>query len=79
MLGGFTSLSTIRFAFLGLLGVIFGLLMFLGLLLIQAPIQTYFRFYALFVLRDTNDAYDLILGRTYPFVAWAVVREAVLS
>lgn len=63
VLGRFANLSTAGIVVLGLLGVVFGLLMLVALLAIQVPIQTYFRFYALFVLGDTNDAFDLILDR----------------
>lgn len=62
-LGGVAGLSTAGIVVLGLLGVVFGLVMLVALLLIQVPVQTYFRFYALFVLGDTNDTFDLIPDR----------------
>ena len=61
--GGFGNLSMIGVVVLGILAVVFGLSVFVALLLVQVPVQTYFRYYALFVLGDTDDAFDLIPDR----------------
>lgn len=58
--GGFGNLSTAGLVVLGLLGLVFGLSVLMAFLFIQVPVQTYFRFYALLVLGDTNDEFDLI-------------------
>jgi len=45
------------------LAVVFGLAVLVLTLFVSVPVQTYLRYYALFVLGDTNDAFDVIADR----------------
>ncbi|MFC7045810.1 hypothetical protein ACFQH6_10675 [Halobacteriaceae archaeon GCM10025711] len=58
--GGFSGLSAAGVAVLVVVGLLFGLLMLVGGALIQVPIQSFLRYYALLVLGDTTDRFDLI-------------------
>lgn len=45
---------------IGIVAVLYVLALIISILLITVPIQTYLRYYALLVLGDTNDAFDII-------------------
>jgi hypothetical protein len=48
---------------IGVAVVVFGLAVLVLTLFVSVPVQTYLRYYALFVLGDTNDAFDVIADR----------------
>jgi hypothetical protein len=48
---------------IGIAVVAFGLAVVVLTLFVSVPVQTYLRYYALFVLGDTNDAFDVIADR----------------
>lgn len=53
----------VGWAVVGLAAVLFVLAMIAVSLLVAVPVRTYLRYYALFVLGDTNDAFDVIADR----------------
>ena len=61
--GGLADLSLVAIALLGVGVFVFALLAFLLTALVQVPVLTYFRYYALFVLGDTDDSLDLVPER----------------
>ena len=65
----FTVAAPVGIALLVLTGVLFAVAMLVVVALVQVPIQTYLRYYALLVLGDVEDAFDIIPDQR------AVVRE----
>ncbi|EMA44170.1 DUF7544 domain-containing protein [Halococcus saccharolyticus] len=61
--GGFGDLSLAVVALLSIGAVVFTLLAFFVVLLVQVPVVTYFRYYALLVLGDTDESLDLVPER----------------
>ena len=61
--GGLADLSLAAIALLGVGALVFALLAFLLTALVQVPVLTYFRYYALFVLGDTDETLDLVPER----------------
>lgn len=61
--GGFADLSLLSIAVLAVGALVFLLLVFVVTALVQVPVVTYFRYYALFVLGDTEETLDLIPER----------------
>ena len=61
--GGLADLSLVALALLGVGALVFGLLVFLVTALVQVPVLTYFRYYALFILGDTDESLDLVPER----------------
>lgn len=48
---------------LGVVGAVLGLLVLVALALVQVPVQSYLRYWALLVLGDVNDEFDLVPER----------------
>ena len=61
--GGFADLSLLSIAVLAVGALVFLLSVFVVTALVQVPVLTYFRYYALFVLGDTEETLDLIPER----------------
>lgn len=62
--GALLSVSSVAgWAIIGVAGVLFVLGLLTIVLLVGVPVQTFLRYYALLVLGDTNDAFDLIPER----------------
>lgn len=61
--GGFADLSLPVAVLLGVGAFVFALLALLLTALVQVPVLTYFRYYALFVLGDTDESLDLVAER----------------
>ncbi|MDY7081717.1 MAG: hypothetical protein SXQ77_04750, partial [Halobacteria archaeon] len=57
---GFVPATALGFVVLGVVALIFFLIFIAISLLAQVPVITYFKYYALFVLGDTNEEFDLI-------------------
>jgi hypothetical protein len=54
------SFSTPALVVIGLLAVVYALLMLVVVALVRVPVQTYLRYYALFVLGDVEPAFDAV-------------------
>ena len=63
LVGGFGTFSTVEVVALVVIGLVYLVLAIVAVLLVQVPVETYFRFYALLVLGDTDEALDLIPDR----------------
>ena len=63
LVGGFGTFSVLEAVALAVIGIAYAVLALLAILLVQVPVKTYFRYYALLVLGDTDEALDLIPNR----------------
>ena len=61
--GGMASLSPVAIALLAVGALVFAVLAIVLTALVQVPVLTYFRYYALFVLGDTDESLDLVSER----------------
>ena len=61
--GGMASLSPVAIALLAVGALVFAALAIVLTALVQVPVLTYFRYYALFVLGDTDESLDLVPER----------------
>ena len=61
--GGMASLSPVAIALLAVGALVFAILAIVLTALVQVPVLTYFRYYALFVLGDTDESLDLVPER----------------
>lgn len=58
--GVFTAVESVGIVLLAVTGILFGLAVLVVAALVQVPVQTYLRYYALLVLGDVEEAFDIV-------------------